>query len=810
MSGHLPYPMGVVQKMWGMLKVMPGMLVLVLGASAGVQAQCPTTITSFPYTESFEAGPAWTSGGVGDDWAWGAPAHPTINSAADGTNAWCVGGLTGSFYNFGQQSFLEGPCFDLSGLAYPYVSFSLFWECERNFDGLGFQYSLDGGVTWNNVGAVNGPEDCINTNWFNTSNITNLQLASPRNGWSGRIGATQGSCAGGQGSEGWVTAGQCIGNLAGQSSVKFRFVFGAGTTCNNYDGIAIDEVYVGEAPPNVASFTYTCNGATVGFTQTAALCPTSYAWNFGDPASGAANTSTSPDPAHAFSAPGTYAVTLTVSGPCNAMSSVTVPVTVLDVNVTATDPTCGVQNGALTATVTGGAGPFTYAWSPGGQNTATITGLGPGSYSVAVSMPNACVAEADAQLDNGAVGPNAGIVTTPVSCFGATDGAATLSVTGGTPPYTYAWSGGLPSVTVQNGLPAGTVSCTVTDANGCAGAAEATVGGPDELVVNAPAALDLCAGAPLTVLVSATGGTPVYSYSWTPPLPYEVLPGNTNYGVVATDQNGCTSAVAITVVNGATAEAPLFTWTDTIGCMPHCVTFSNEGSGDGVFTWDLGNGATSEGAEVEYCYTAAGVFPVTLTVTSAEGCEASLTVPDLIRVWPPPDARIVSSATVVTLDDATFTLSAGGTGWDSCAWSFGDPLGSMAVGPQVAFTYPVAGCYTVALTVWSPEECSASTTRELCVEEEFAIYLPNSFTPNGDGFNDLFRAVSPLLQPRAVELLVFDRWGRAVHRGDALEPGWDGTYNGTAVEPGVYAWRFTLVDAFGIEHLRTGHVTLLR
>jgi gliding motility-associated-like protein len=796
--------------MRAMLKGVVSLLVLFLGTGAEALAQCPTTITTFPYSEGFETGPAWTSGGVGDDWAWGAPAHPTINSAANGTNAWCVGGLTGSFYNFGQQSFLEGPCFDLSGLTYPYVSFSLFWECERNFDGLGFQYSLDGGSTWDNVGSVNGPEDCLNSNWFNTSNITNLQLASPRNGWSGRIGATQGSCAGGQGSEGWVTAGQCIGNLAGQSSVKFRFVFGAGTTCNNYDGIAIDDVYVGEAPPNVASFTYTCNGTTVGFTQTAALCPTSFAWNFGDPASGAANTSAAPNPAHAFSAPGTYNVTLSVSGPCNAMSSVTVPITILDVNITATDPTCGVQNGALTANVSGGVGPFTYAWSPGGQNTATITGQGAGSYTVTVNMPNACAAEADAQLGNGAVGPNASIITTPVSCFGANDGTATVSVNGGTPPYSYAWSGGLPAAIVQNGLPAGVVSCTVTDASGCAGAGQGTVGGPDELVMNAPAALDLCAGAPLTVLVSATGGTPAYTYAWTPPLPYEVLPGTNAYSVVATDQNGCTSAAVITAVNGATAEAPLFTWTDTIGCAPHCVTFTDEGVGDGLRTWSFGDGTTSEGAEVEHCFTAAGVFPVTLTITSAEGCEATLTVPDLIRVWPLPDARIGSSATVVTLDDATFTLTAGGTGWDSCAWSFGDPLGSMALGPQVSFTYPEAGCYTAALTVWSPEECVASTTRELCVEEEFAIYVPNTFTPNGDGFNDLFRAVSPLLQPRAVELLIFDRWGRAVFTGNALEPGWDGTFNGTAVEPGVYAWRFTLVDAFGTQHIRTGHVTLLR
>ena len=79
------------------------------GWPALVSAQCLSTISSFPYVETFEAGPGWTSGGSGNDWAWGAPAHPLINAAAEGSNAWCAGGLTGTFYNYGEQSWLESP-----------------------------------------------------------------------------------------------------------------------------------------------------------------------------------------------------------------------------------------------------------------------------------------------------------------------------------------------------------------------------------------------------------------------------------------------------------------------------------------------------------------------------------------------------------------------------------------------------------------------------------------------------------------------------------------------------------------------------
>ena len=90
------------------------------------------------------------------------------------------------------------------------------------------------------------------------------------------------------------------------------------------------------------------------------------------------------------------------------------------------------------------------------------------------------------------------------------------------------------------------------------------------------------------------------------------------------------------------------------------------------------------------------------------------------------------------------------------------------------------------------------------------MYVPNAFSPNGDGYNDVFRALSPVLKPRRFDLSVFDRWGRSVFVSNDLLMGWDGTLNGSLVPPGVYAWRLALVDAFGVEHARSGHVTLLR
>ncbi|HXC03658.1 MAG TPA: hypothetical protein VNZ86_02850, partial [Bacteroidia bacterium] len=214
--------------------------------NAGAQCVGPV-INTFPYSEGFESSAAWTTGGTNNDWAWGSPTHPTISSAGGGSKCWCAGGLTGSFYNYSELSWIQSPCFDFTNLTYPWISLKIFWEDEYKYDGLVLQSSTDGGTTWVNVGAFGDPVDCLNANWYNYGNITWITSATPKNGWCGRIGPTVGSCQGTNGSGGWVTAKHCLTGLANKPNVMFRFLFGAGTTCNSYDGIAVDDILIENA-----------------------------------------------------------------------------------------------------------------------------------------------------------------------------------------------------------------------------------------------------------------------------------------------------------------------------------------------------------------------------------------------------------------------------------------------------------------------------------------------------------------------------------------------------------------------------------
>src|SRR5215212_8361506 len=135
-------------------------------------AQC---IATFPYTEDFEAdNGGWTSGGTLNDWAWGSPSKAVITQAASGSNCWITGGLNGSFYNLGERSYVQSPCFDFTNLKRPYISFNIFWESEKTYDGTNFQYSLDGGANWTNVGSINDAPNCFDQNWYNSPNIVNL------------------------------------------------------------------------------------------------------------------------------------------------------------------------------------------------------------------------------------------------------------------------------------------------------------------------------------------------------------------------------------------------------------------------------------------------------------------------------------------------------------------------------------------------------------------------------------------------------------------------------------------------------------
>lgn len=531
-------------------------------------AQCGAPISVFPYNEGFEAtNGGWTPGGTSSDWAWGTPMKTVISSAGSGTKCWIVGGLTGSSYNDAEASWLQSPCFDFTALQYPYISFSVFWEMERRFDGASFQYSTNLGVTWVNVGTVADPVNCLNDNWFNYSPITYLNtLATVKDGWSGNIQPTVGSCQGGSGSGRWAGAQHCMPNLAGVPNVIFRFIFGAGTQCNAFEGFAIDDINITEAQPNNASFTYSCtNNSTVNFTSTSALCPTT-TWDFGDPASGPVNnSSTLPSPTHIFSGPGDYTVNLNATGPANAPSTVqqTLHILGLTTSVISNNNCFGDKNSAASVSVIPvSAAPFSYSWNTvPAQSTTTATGLAGGNYIVTVSALNSCTATATAIITEPAALTHGLNIVQP-GCAVNT-GTATITESGGTAPYIYVWTPTGGSAATATGLTPGSYTVLVTDNHSCTDNINVdiiTAAAPTIVITNSKNAS--CFGqSDGNATAQASGGTAPYYYSWnTVPAQNTATAGNLaagNYTVTVSDNNGCSASTGVQITepaNGSCGE----------------------------------------------------------------------------------------------------------------------------------------------------------------------------------------------------------------------------------------------------------------
>jgi gliding motility-associated-like protein len=514
-----------------------------MAAGNEVFAQCTTTISSFPYLENFEASNGgWTTGGAASDWAWGTPAKPVINAAAGSSKSWITGGLNAPGYNNNENSWLQSPCFNLAALANPYIKFKVFWETEKKYDGASFQYSLNGGTTWVTLGSYADYTACPSNNWFNTTGINALGT----HGWSGNIQPTA-ACTGGagNGSGGWKIAQHEMSALTGQTNVRFRFTFGAGSVCNGYDGFAIDDIQIGEAPSATGDFNYTCTGSNnVSVTPSVAGCNPVYNWDFGDPASGTSNFSTSPSPSHFYSSPGPYTITMTVTIPGFAPVVVSKSVKILHVDVAVTKEIlcAGNGNGELTASVTP-AGSYQFSWNTSPvKTTPVINGLIKGTYTVIVTGANSCAASETVTLTEPA---ELQLNLKQINAYcGKNNGSAKMNPAGGVTPYTFTWYPMNDHTDSIGDLAQGFYIADLIDANGCKYTSSFEIKDQNNLVVNLGRDTFFCPG---QRLILAPGNFASYKWQDNSNQPKFTVTQTGIYSVQVTNDSGCVASDEIRV-----------------------------------------------------------------------------------------------------------------------------------------------------------------------------------------------------------------------------------------------------------------------
>ncbi|KIC63507.1 T9SS type A sorting domain-containing protein [Chryseobacterium taiwanense] len=308
---------------------------------------------------------------------------------------------------------------------------------------------------------------------------------------------------------------------------------------------------------------------------------------------------------------GTYSVTVTDQNSCSKTASVTVSEPEqLMVSIGSTPILCHGGMSTLTANASGGTGSYSYLWS-NGEMTPSIQVLA-GTYSVTVTDQNGCTASASVTMTE----PEellASIESTPILCHG---GLSTLTVnaSGGTGSYSYLWSNGATTPSIQ--VLAGTYSVTVTDENSCSKTVSVTITEPEKLMVNIDSTPILCNGGMSTLTANASGGTGSYSYLWsngamTPSI--QVLAGT--YSVTVTDQNACSASASITITQPE-ALGLIINKSD-VTCVGGTASVSaNVTGGTPAYSYLWSNGATAQTVNLPV-----GNFSV--TVTDSNGCTIS-------------------------------------------------------------------------------------------------------------------------------------------------------------------------------------------
>jgi gliding motility-associated-like protein len=504
--------------------------------------------------------------------------------------------------------------------------------------------------------------------------------------------------------------------------------------------------------------------------------------------------------------------------------------------------TCNAScNGSASVSVTGGTGAYTYSWSPSGGVASSAAGLCQGNYVCTIRDSNNCLTTQSVTITQ--PGPLASVPSnTAVSCNNGSNGSASVAVTGGTVNYTYSWSPSGGTGSNASGLSAGTYSCTVTDLNGCSVVSTIIISQPSALASSAAGMNPTCGASNGSAVASTSGGTGAYTYSWSPSGgagdTASSLPAG-NYICTITDANGCLLTDTARLTNtGLPPVATITPASSTTFCQGQSVLL--QAGGGGTYSWS--NGSTTDTITVSAAgnYTvvvtnSCGTSPATTAITvnslpvanvsgdssSCAGVPVTLTASGGTSYsWS--TGNVTPSIVVATSGTYTATVtngcgaatssfvvnfssvlahytadstagyapfnvlftnnsSANATSW---IWNFGD--GGTGSGPNPTHIYPTAGTYTAVLTVTNAKGCTSTYDEIITVTDIPSwIVVPNVFTPNGDGINDLLLCRSKGIDQ--FEMKIYDRWGLEIALIESVNQGWDGrTKAGMLASDGTY------------------------
>ena len=517
---------------------------------------------------------------------------------------------------------------------------------------------------------------------------------------------------------------------------------------------------------------------------------------------------------------GSYDVTITDANNCSATTTVLITEpTAISASFASTPATCNASNGEAIVTAGGGVPTYSYMWNNGPMG-QTYSNIAAGNYDVTVMDANACTKTFSTSVST-INPPVANISAPPTICIGQS-ATFSIAVTSGTPTYGYTWNNGLVGAGPQTVSPVvpTTYNLTVTDAAGCTATQSVLVDVRPPLDLTLGSSVpSICLGATASITVNASGGNGNYTYSWLPAgsgSTIMVTPTtNMNYTVIVTDD--CGTPASSTIIPLTVNLPPTVALSSDVvsGCgAPLCVNFTGISSATCVSSlWNFGDSTSSTASNPAHCYTKTGVYSVSLRCLDSNGCSTTQTASSMINVIARPGVNFTYAPSPI-YPDSTLNFTNVSPGSDSWLWNFGDP-GSGSSDTSTIFSpihsYKDTGTYCVKLIAYAKTGCVDSTIKCLSVEEVCALPkdIPNVFSPNGDGMNDLFLMKSSGLSE--LTCTVYNRWGMLIYEYNAIRSGWDGrTFSDNTAPPGTYYYILKATCKLGAKLDGNGFLQLLR
>lgn len=453
-------------------------------------------------------------------------------------------------------------------------------------------------------------------------------------------------------------------------------------------------------------------------------------------------------------------------------------------------------NGSATVSASGSTTAYAYTWQPGNLTGATQNSLSAGTYTVTATDANGCTGTTTITITQPAAAISLQTSSTSADC-GQNNGSATVVASGGTGAYTYSWtpSGGNGSV-AQN-IPAGSYTVTVQDANNCTATATVSVQNTNGPVVTLVSQENVTCngGSNGNAVISITQGTLPYTITWSPSGGTATTASNLTAGTyvaTVTDGGGCIATQNVSITEPTAIQLAFDSEPADCGFSNGSATVTaTGGTGTYTYAWSPsgGSGATANGLS-------GGNY--TVTVTDASNCTGTGSVEVLITVVDSTLSMVttVTDETCAGNDGTASVMASNGNPPYSYLWSAGNDIDSSFTGGLSSGTY----------TITVSDECY-SITQEVTIEKDFVVppkAIPNIFTPNGDGTNDIYTVNDQFESVTNFSCVIYNRWGVAVYKSSDKTITW----KPKNITDGTYFIVLTYTDCTGKDDKITGTITI--